>query len=94
MSSPAKAFEPETPKNGPAKDPGVLVPWLPCTLTLDLPITEFTVGDLMKLAVGSVVSTRCKQASDIPLRVNGQLIGWTEFEVVGQRIAVRITDLA
>jgi flagellar motor switch/type III secretory pathway protein FliN len=28
------------------------------------------------------------------LRVNKVLIGWTEFEVVGDRLAVRITDQA
>jgi len=26
------------------------------------------------------------------LRVNKMLIGWTEFEVVGDRLAVRITE--
>jgi hypothetical protein len=26
--------------------------------------------------------------------VNGQLVGWTEFEVVGERLAVRLTDLS
>jgi len=66
------------------------LPWLPCTLALDLPVVKFTVGDLLNLANGSIVETAYHQSSDLPLRVNGQLVGWTEFEVVGERL----TDLS
>jgi flagellar motor switch/type III secretory pathway protein FliN len=75
-------------------DPLELLPWLPCTLALDLPVVNFTVGDLLSLAKGSIVETAYHQSSDLPLRVNGQLVGWTEFEVVGERLAVRLTDLS
>lgn len=68
--------------------------WLPCHLSLEIPITGFTVGDLLGLRKGSIVQTACHYASDIPLRVNGLLIGWTEFEVIGNRLAVRITEFA
>lgn len=68
-------------------------PWLPCTLTVELPVVKFTVRKLMELTRGSVVETAFHQSSDLPLRVNGQLVGWTEFEVVGERLAVRLTDL-
>jgi flagellar motor switch/type III secretory pathway protein FliN len=71
-----------------------LLPWLPCTLALDIPVVHFTVGHLLALAVGSIVETAYHQSSDLPLRVNGQLVGWTEFEVVGERLAVRLTDLS
>jgi flagellar motor switch/type III secretory pathway protein FliN len=70
------------------------IPWLPCTLALDIPVVKFTVGDLLSLASGSIVETAYHQSSDLPLRVNGQLVGWTEFEVVGERLAVRLTDLS
>jgi len=36
--------------------------------------------------------TACHHTSDVPLRVNELLIGWTEFEVVGDRLAVRISE--
>lgn len=75
-------------------DPCELLPWLPCTLALDLPVVKFTVRDLLSLANGSTVETAFHQSSDLPLRVNGQLVGWTEFEVVGERLAVRLTDLS
>jgi flagellar motor switch/type III secretory pathway protein FliN len=71
-----------------------LLPWLPCTLALDLPVVKFTVADLLSLAYGSIIETAYHQSSDLPLRVNGQLVGWTEFEVVGERLAVRLTDLS
>ncbi len=70
------------------------LPWLPCTLALDLPIVNFTVADLLSLVRGTIVETAYHQSSDLPLRVNGQLVGWTEFEVVGERLAVRLTDLS
>ncbi len=70
------------------------MPWLPCTITLDLPVVQFTIGDLLGLAVGDVIETACHHTSDIPLRVNNLLIGWTEFNVVGDRLAVRITEQA
>jgi flagellar motor switch/type III secretory pathway protein FliN len=76
------------------RDPSEFLPWLPCTLALDLPVINFSVGDLLSLTRGSIVETSYHQSSDLPLRVNGQLVGWTEFEVVGDRLAVRLTDLS
>jgi flagellar motor switch protein FliN/FliY len=76
------------------RDPSELLPWLPCTLVLEIPVVRFTVGDLLNLNNGSIVETAYHQSSDLPLRVNGQLVGWTEFEVVGERLAVRLTDLS
>jgi flagellar motor switch/type III secretory pathway protein FliN len=76
------------------QDPCESLPWLPCTLAVDLPVIKFTVGDLLNLVNGTIVETAYHQSSDLPLRVNGQLVGWTEFEVVGERLAVRLTDLS
>ncbi len=73
-------------------DPLDSVPWLPCTITLELPVVHFTIADLLALKEGSIVETACHHTSDVPLRVNQLLIGWTEFEVVGDRLAVRITE--
>jgi flagellar motor switch protein FliN/FliY len=61
---------------------------------LEIPVVNFTIGDLLSLAKGAIVETAYHQSSDLPLRVNGQLVGWTEFEVVGERLAVRLTDLS
>jgi flagellar motor switch/type III secretory pathway protein FliN len=76
------------------EDPSERLPWLPCTLVLEIPVNGFSVADLLGLAKGSIVETSYHQSSDLPLHVNGQLVGWTEFEVVGERLAVRLTDLS
>ena len=68
------------------------IPWLPCTLTLEVPVVHFTIADLLGLREGSIVETGCHHTSDLPLRVNQLLIGWTEFEVIDDRLAVRITE--
>lgn len=70
------------------------MPWLPCTLTLEVPVVRFTIGDLLALTKGSIVETACHHTSDVPLRVNQLLIGWTEFDVIGDRLAVRLTEQA
>ncbi len=67
--------------------------WLPCDLTLDLPLAHFRVRDLVQLRVGAVVETCYSRGAEIPLRANGELIGWAEFEPVGDHIGVRITEL-
>jgi len=82
------------PPSGQAKDPLDSMPWLPCNLSLELPVVHFTIGDLLTLTTGSVIATSCHQTGDLPLRVNGLLIGWTEFEVIDDRLAVRMTELA
>jgi flagellar motor switch/type III secretory pathway protein FliN len=71
-----------------------LLPWLPCTVALDIPVVHFTVAHLLALGRGSIVETAYHQSSDLPLHVNGQLVGCTEFEVVGDRLAVRLTELS
>ncbi len=68
--------------------------WLPCEMSLEIPIAKFTVGDLLDMSKGTILETACHCTHDIPLRANGLLIGWTEFEVVGNKLAVRITELA
>ena len=75
-------------------DPLDTMPWLPCTLSLEIPVVRFTIGDLLSLTEGSIVETACHHTSDVPLRVNGLLIGWTEFDVIGDHLAVRITEQA
>ena len=76
------------------KDPVARFGWLPCQLSLELPVSGFTVGNLLRLSKGSIVETSSHHADDVPVRVNGLLIGWAEFEVIEDRLAIRITELA
>jgi len=66
---------------------------LQCELTVELPLPNFKIGDLLKLRQGSVVTARLRLGLDVPLRLNGAQIGWIEFEMVGERLAVRLTEL-
>jgi len=67
---------------------------LPCELTVDLPLPGFRIADLLKLRAGSVINAHWRLGRDVPLRLNGTVIGWTEFEVVADALAVRLTELA
>lgn len=66
---------------------------LPCRLTVEVPLPGFTVGDALRLRRSSVINSHWRVGTDIPLRLNGELIARGEFEVVGSHLAVRITEL-
>ena len=67
---------------------------LPCKLTLDLPIPDFSVADLLRLRIGTVLDTGWSNGDDVPVRVNEELIAWAEFEVLANCLAVRLTEWA
>ena len=67
--------------------------WLPCVLSLDLPVHSFTVRELLCLEPGVVLETKSANGADVPVVVNSQRIGWAEFEVVGRRLGIRVTEL-
>ena len=67
---------------------------LGCSLTVELALPDITVRDLMQMQGDTVIDSRWEVSADVPLLVNGVLIAWGEFEVVGGRLAVRITELA
>ena len=67
---------------------------LPCELTVDLALPEFTVADFLKLRPASVIAAHWRLAKDVPLRLNGKQIGWVEFEISNNKLAVRLTELA
>ena len=66
-------------------DPWTRVDGLPCLLTVEIPVAGFRVTDLVHLAPGLIIGTRWRVGLDLPLRVNGALIAWSEFEVVQNR---------
>jgi len=87
---PIRPFAPDA--NAISNDQLDSMAWLPCTLTVEVPVVHFTVADLLGLKEGSIVESSFHYTSDLPLRVNQLLIGWTEFEVSGDRLAVRVTE--
>jgi flagellar motor switch protein FliN len=75
-------------------DPWSRLETLPCLLTIEILVPGFTVGDLVHLYCGRTISTGWTVGQDVPLRINGELIAWSEFEILKNRMAVRLTELA
>ena len=67
---------------------------LPVQLDLRVPVPSFRVQDLLSLEKGRVLETAWSNAEDLPLWCGDVLMVWTEFEVIEQKLAVRVTRLA
>jgi len=77
----------------PAVDTWAGVETLPCTLSVSLPIGGITVRDLLRLEVNSIVDSRQWAELPLPVWVNGVIVASSEFDLAGERLAVRITEL-
>jgi flagellar motor switch protein FliN len=86
--------KPETAAADQFADRWLRVELLPCTLTVEISMPGFTVADLVHLERGRLIASRWTVGQDVPLRISGELIAWCEFEVVQNRLAVRLTELA
>ncbi|MGA2960110.1 MAG: FliM/FliN family flagellar motor C-terminal domain-containing protein [Candidatus Korobacteraceae bacterium] len=64
-----------------------------CRMSLEIPVPRFTVRDLLRLSPDDVIDTCWAQTADVPLRINGLLLSWAEFELIGNKMAVRLTEL-
>lgn len=67
---------------------------LPMQVDVVLRVHSFRVQDLLSMQKGTVVETVQDHTQDVPLRCGGALLLWSEFEVLDQQLAVRITRLA
>jgi flagellar motor switch/type III secretory pathway protein FliN len=66
---------------------------IPVEIDVAVPIRDFQVRKLLALATGQIIATRWVEGEDMPLGARGTQLAWTEFEVVDQKLAVRITRL-
>lgn len=66
---------------------------LPVQLDVRIPLPDFRVSDLLTLAAGRVVASEWPSSNDVPLACGDVQLVWTEFEVVDQTLAVRVTRL-
>ncbi len=66
---------------------------LPVQVDVRVPLPDFRVADLLTLAPGRVVPSDWASSDDIPLSCGEVELLWTEFEVVDQTLAVRVTRL-
>ena len=69
------------------------VAMLTCQMSLEIPVPRFTVGDLLRLSPEDVIDTRWPQTADVPVRINGLRLSLAEFELIGNKVAVRLTEL-
>jgi flagellar motor switch/type III secretory pathway protein FliN len=66
---------------------------VPCWLTAEIPVSGFTVRDLLLLQPESVVNSKQSTRGKVALLANGSLIARAEFEVINNRLGVRFTEL-
>jgi len=63
-------------------------------VAIEAPIVGLTVRELFRLEKGSLVATSQSTEANVPVRAGGALIGWGEFQVVGDKLSVRVAELA
>ena len=63
------------------------------TLRVGVALHGFKVKDLLGLREGQVVESLVAATDDVPLKVGQVQLGWSEFEVVEQKMALRLTRL-
>jgi flagellar motor switch/type III secretory pathway protein FliN len=67
---------------------------VPETITALIPLRGFTVGALLLLKQGQVITSDRAVTGDIPVKVGPVQIAWGEFEVVDHTLALRVTRMA
>ena len=67
---------------------------MPVELEVGVPVRNFRVRDLLRLAPGWVVESEWGHDADLPLMAGRVQLAWSEFEVVETQLAVRLTRLS
>ncbi len=67
---------------------------LPMRLDVMVKVHSFRVQDLLSMEKGTIVETVHEHTQDLPVCCGASLLAWAEFEVLDQRLAVRMTRLA
>ncbi len=63
------------------------------TMRAGVALNGFRVKDLLAMKEGQVFETASPATEDVPVRVGRVQLGWSEFEVVQQRMSLRLTRL-
>ncbi|MGD0830664.1 MAG: FliM/FliN family flagellar motor C-terminal domain-containing protein [Terracidiphilus sp.] len=66
---------------------------LPVELDVSIPVREFRVRNLLALEPGQLIETDWAHGEDMPISAGEVQLAWSEFEVVEQQLAVRVTRL-
>jgi flagellar motor switch/type III secretory pathway protein FliN len=63
------------------------------TMRAAVALDRFRVRDLLGMKEGQVFESLAPATEDVPVRVGQMQLGWSEFEVLEQRMALRLTRL-
>lgn len=63
------------------------------TLQAGALLNRFKVSDLLAMKEGQVFESLSPATEDVPVRVGQVQLGWSEFEVLEQKMALRLTRL-
>jgi flagellar motor switch/type III secretory pathway protein FliN len=63
------------------------------TMRAGVALNRFKVRDLLSLKEGQVFESLSPDTENVPLMVGQVQLGWSEFEIVDQRMALRLTRL-
>jgi flagellar motor switch protein FliM len=63
------------------------------TMRVGAALNHFKVRDLLAMKVGQVFESGLPATEDVPVMVGKVQLGWSEFEVLQQRMALRLTRL-
>jgi flagellar motor switch/type III secretory pathway protein FliN len=76
-----------------ANDPFAGFLHIPAAVTVEVPVVALTVRDLFRLEKGSIVTTSQSEGANIPVHIAKALVAWGEFQVFGDKLAVRLAEL-
>lgn len=66
---------------------------LPVEVDIVVPVRPFRVRNVLALELGQVIESQWSQGNDVPLTAGDVQLAWTEFEVIDEHLAVRVTRL-
>lgn len=66
----------------------------PVELEVAVPIRDFRLRHLLALQPDTVIESNWSHTEDVPLSAGKVQLAWSEFEVLEQQMAVRLTRLA
>ena len=70
-----------------------LVAELPVKLEANIPLRGFRMRDLLALGSGQTIASQWPITEDVPLKIGKVQLCWCEFEMVDDKIALRMTRL-
>lgn len=66
---------------------------LRCTLSVEVKVPRFRVRDLLLLDARGLVDSGWPNGMEVPVRLNGNVAMTANFEVVGNRLALRVVEV-